>query len=178
MFKIYHSKNWELNSQLHFLNCEFYVAHKDLYDHVANVDCDSVGQTFQLTNHIDFSWWENEGVTLIKESRSTSVGDVVEDTETDKLWLCCGVGWQEVSWTDDKLDVLNFFKNEMWSFLKSCKPEDAKKTIDELCEQIEVIFFQTEQEKTPFKDEDEEDKFYSELFSHWGVDIDNAPKLS
>ena len=39
---------------------------------------EDVGEAFQLTNHIDSAWWENEGVTRIGgETRSTSVGDVV-----------------------------------------------------------------------------------------------------
>ena len=177
MFKIYHSKKCELNSQLHFLNCEFYFAHKNLYDHVANVDCNSVGQTFQLTNHIDFSWWENEGVTLIKESRSTSVGDVVEDMKTNKLWLCCSVGWQQISWTDKLTDVLNFFKEEMRIFFKDCKLEEVKDRIDEICQQIESIFALSVKENEAEAEEDEkEDKFYSDLFNHWDVDINDANK--
>ena len=53
------------------------------YVHVADVEVDlrslnslMLGRAFQLTNHIDQEWWLNEGVTLVKESRSTSVGDI------------------------------------------------------------------------------------------------------
>jgi len=177
MFKIYHSKKWELNSQLHFLNCEFYVVHPDLYIHVADVDCKAVGETFQLTNHIDNDWWENDKVELIglPKHRSTSVGDVVEDMETGKLWLCCGVGWQQVSWTDDLTDVLDFFKEEMRIFFKDCKLEEVKDRIDELCQQIESIFALSVKENEA-ENENEEDKFYSDLFNHWGVDINDANK--
>lgn len=65
------------------------------YDHVATVEASALGAVFQLTNHIDRPWWENEGVTLIgpEQYRSTSVGDVVKD-EAGTLWLCDHVGWK------------------------------------------------------------------------------------
>lgn len=122
IFKVYHTKNWELNSKLHF-DIEGYTPNKDDYELVALVTCDELGMTFQLTNHIDYDWWENEGVELIKESRSTSVGDVVED-EKGQVWVCASVGWEKVEW----------------------------------------------------EAEAEEDKFYTDLFNHWNVDINDASK--
>lgn len=54
------------------------------YVHVADVEVEfcslnslMLGRAFQLTNHIDQEWWLNEDVTLVKESRSTSVGDIL-----------------------------------------------------------------------------------------------------
>lgn len=57
------------------------------YDQVAHIERDWSQEdyfeqrvheeVFQLTNHINKPWWENEGVTLVKESRSTSVGDII-----------------------------------------------------------------------------------------------------
>ena len=93
-FLVYHTKSWALNANLHF-NTEGYVPNKDDYERVALVECEELGQTFQATNHIDVAWWENPEVTLIKESRSTSVGDIVED-EDCKLWLCESVGWRPI----------------------------------------------------------------------------------
>lgn len=55
----------------------------NLFEAVATIempevaDVDALEDAFRLTNHIDDPWWENEGVTLTKESRSTSVGDVI-----------------------------------------------------------------------------------------------------
>ena len=43
----------------------------DYFEHKVHEDI------FRLTNHINKPWWENEGVTLVKESRSTCVGDVI-----------------------------------------------------------------------------------------------------
>ena len=51
---------------------------------------------FQLTNHIDHPWWENEGVTRVgEECRSTSVGDVV--FRNGEAWLCARIGWTRLT---------------------------------------------------------------------------------
>jgi hypothetical protein len=48
------------------------------FSHVADVVTDDIGRVFQLTNHIDAPFWENSGVSLVKDPcRSTSVGDVI-----------------------------------------------------------------------------------------------------
>lgn len=57
------------------------------YDQVAHIESDWSqedyfeqrvhAEVFRLTNHINKPWWENEGVTLVKESRSTSIGDII-----------------------------------------------------------------------------------------------------
>lgn len=62
-----------------------------------NLDRD-LGRAFQLTNHIDHPWWENEEVTLIgnPNHRSTSVGDVVVDPE-GRAHRCEMVGWKRIS---------------------------------------------------------------------------------
>jgi len=61
------------------------------FELVARVDTDNLDKAFELTNHIDCEWWDNEGVELVKESRSTSVGDVIE---VNREWFRCGmVGW-------------------------------------------------------------------------------------
>ena len=62
------------------------------FDLVAEVVCPGLEDVFYLTNHVDHAWWENEGVTCIKQSRSTSVGDVVV-AEDDTRFLCRGTGW-------------------------------------------------------------------------------------
>lgn len=51
---------------------------------------------YQLTNHIDRSWWDNEGVTLVgkTEHRSTSVGDLVILPD-GKILECNYHGWKE-----------------------------------------------------------------------------------
>lgn len=50
---------------------------------------------FRVTNHIDKAWWTNPEVKAhVPTSRSTSVGDVVED-ENGKRFLYNRIGWTE-----------------------------------------------------------------------------------
>lgn len=45
---------------------------------VAVVDTDDLDEAYRLTNHIDKLWWHNEKVVALRESRSTSIGDVLD----------------------------------------------------------------------------------------------------
>lgn len=48
------------------------------FRHVADVVTEDIRDVFELTNHIEAPFWENPGVTLVKDPcRSTSVGDVI-----------------------------------------------------------------------------------------------------
>jgi hypothetical protein len=69
----------------------------DDYELVAEVECDTPGEAFRLTNHIDRAWWKNPGVQVVGEPRhrSTSVGDVVEIVDGDVLRVA-GLGWEPV----------------------------------------------------------------------------------
>ena len=50
----------------------------DDYVHVAILHCPSIDKAFELTNSIDFAWWNNVEIEWYKEpTRSTSVGDVI-----------------------------------------------------------------------------------------------------
>jgi hypothetical protein len=64
------------------------------YDKVAVVKAENVEDVFSLTNHVDRPWWTNKNISLIKQSRSTSVGDIVECEET--FFYCDSIGWKEV----------------------------------------------------------------------------------
>jgi hypothetical protein len=95
-FTVYHTKSWALNSLLH-CGIGGFRPHRADYKTVATVECDSLGEVFQLTNHIDHSWTENEGVfALMERVRSTSVGDVVMENESGNLFVCAGCGWEQV----------------------------------------------------------------------------------
>lgn len=110
-FKVYHTKSWALNSDLHFIGnkeaCKKLCPHfatgympvRENYELVAEATCERMGHIFELTNHIDRPWWENEGISLVKESRSTSVGDLVEN-ERGFLFMVASVGFIEVQWSD------------------------------------------------------------------------------
>jgi hypothetical protein len=115
--KVYHSKNWALNSNLHFAkNLETYKPFPSNYEHVANVKCKELDHAFQFTNHFDSPWWDLPVTEKVKESRSTSVGDLVEDND-GKLWLCASLGWVEVEWADEESDPWEVHEDQYGSYL-------------------------------------------------------------
>jgi hypothetical protein len=106
-YRVYHTNDWSLNTPLHFMSDEelkeFKPKRSD-YQVVATTVCEGLEDVFRLTNHIDREWWKNPEVTLnsaSKSRRSTSVGDLVEEVDSEKLWLCASVGWAEVEWEED-----------------------------------------------------------------------------
>lgn len=66
---------------------------------VASVNNDDLNQAYQLTNHIDSNWEENEGVIALKtQNRSTSVGDILvrEIDGVREVFLVAPVGFKPV----------------------------------------------------------------------------------
>jgi hypothetical protein len=77
MFEIWHAINPSFG-------LEFLLGHKEEkpnfpgdFHLVAKVRCDEPEEAFSLTQHLDEEWWKNDKVYLVKESRSTSVGDFI-----------------------------------------------------------------------------------------------------
>lgn len=64
------------------------------YNLVAFVDTDNLSNAFELTNHIDWDWWINKGVTTIRRSRSTSVGDML--IFNNKIYIVEQIGFKEI----------------------------------------------------------------------------------
>jgi hypothetical protein len=72
----------------------------EAYKRVAIVNSKGPDEVFRVTNHIDSDWTKNPEVALlmVKQARSTSVGDVVEELRPDgKKFLCDMVGWKEIA---------------------------------------------------------------------------------
>lgn len=68
------------------------------YHAVAVVDTDERDVAFMRTNHIESDWRENDTVTALPgEHRSTSVGDIIEDTETGAMAIVAPMGFTEVA---------------------------------------------------------------------------------
>lgn len=65
----------------------------DGYELVAELASDDLDDIFRLTNHIDCAWYENEGVITHKQSRSTSVGDIVQTSSG--FFRCMPIGWEK-----------------------------------------------------------------------------------
>lgn len=82
---VYHRKDPDFKSE--------WARFPDDYEPVARVKTKKLDEAFELTNSINCPWWENDGVSAIKQTRSTSVGDVVE---VDGVrYLCADIGWEK-----------------------------------------------------------------------------------
>lgn len=68
---------------------------------VAEVDTDKLEDVFCLTNHIDSAWWNNPGVKHFVESRSTSTGDVVVQSD-GTVFVVRTMGWTKVGNVQDQ----------------------------------------------------------------------------
>jgi hypothetical protein len=73
----------------------FALQHFTKYKHVADVDTASLEQAFRLTNSIDNHWSLNHGVKHYETSRSTSVGDVME--QDGKFYVVASFGFTEIT---------------------------------------------------------------------------------
>ena len=99
LFAVFHAKkpNFGLFEHVEFSD--------ETFDLVALVEAEHGGHVYERTNNIEGSWFNNEGVSVIKESRSTSIGDVVQQVSDGKLFRCDMAGWTEMesSKTSDQL---------------------------------------------------------------------------
>jgi len=64
------------------------------FEHVADVDTDDLDVAYQQTNHIDGPWSDNDGVHCVRESRSTSIADVME--RRGRFYVVAGFGFEEL----------------------------------------------------------------------------------
>ena len=90
MYEVYHAKepNFGVGPELSF---------PAEYELVAVVEAENVEEAYYLTNSIDWGWWENEKVRMVKKSRSTSVGDVIINIATGKAERVEGCGWSTIN---------------------------------------------------------------------------------
>ena len=69
------------------------------YKMVAVVEADDIDGAFQDTNHIVSDWQDSESVICLfgkANNRSTSVGDIVVDMDTQERYLCASFGWSKI----------------------------------------------------------------------------------
>lgn len=118
MIRIYHTKNWNSDWSFGSVGSRF---PKD-YAKVAEVATDSLGEAFQLTNHIESDWTENEGVGAIHGGqRSSSVGDVFV-LENGEAHLVASVGFLKVGTLKD--GTFTAEKMTVWALLdKNAEPK-------------------------------------------------------
>ena len=66
------------------------------YQEVAQVAAESLAEAYLKTQHLETAWWHNRGVKATQLSRSTSVGDVIQD-ERDVLWVVAATGFVKLT---------------------------------------------------------------------------------
>lgn len=70
------------------------------YTHVATVECSSLDQVFEVTNHIQHDWTINPEVKWRKgsgaDTRSTSCGDVIVEQDSGKKHIVLGCDFGEI----------------------------------------------------------------------------------
>ena len=93
-YLVYHNEN--------FIEYHFNPTHKGRIKWqnlklVCKVNAPNLEIVFRLTNHIDYSWWRNKGIVWWRPSRSTSVGDVIQDMETELYYSVEPMGFKEIN---------------------------------------------------------------------------------
>lgn len=81
MIKVYHKNisDFDADYELRFSPMFPDTINLDSFQLVAVVNSNDLDQAFELTNHIDKSWLENDGLMpMVKEARSTSIRDIME----------------------------------------------------------------------------------------------------
>jgi len=66
------------------------------YQEVAHVEAESLEEVYLKTQHLERAWHLNQGVKAIQISRSTSVGDVIQD-EKGTFWAVAAAGFVRLS---------------------------------------------------------------------------------
>ncbi len=68
----------------------------DEYHLVARVKAADLEEAYAKTQHIDYSWHDNPDIETIRFSRSTSIGDVIQD-ESSRFWVVASFGFSELA---------------------------------------------------------------------------------
>lgn len=71
---------------------------------VAKVRCEDEEDAFRLTQHLDEEWWKNDKVYKVKESRSTSVGDLIIHGHV--AYQVLSIGCRRLNFIDGQLSEL------------------------------------------------------------------------
>ena len=73
------------------------------YHLVARVKAENIEEAYAKTQHIDNAWHDNLDVETIRYSRSTSIGDVIQD-ESGGFWVVASFGFTELTGHLEALD--------------------------------------------------------------------------
>ncbi|MBL7163237.1 MAG: hypothetical protein ISS57_11570 [Anaerolineales bacterium] len=93
------------------------------YHLVARIKAKNIEEAYAKTQHIDNAWHDNPDVETIRFSRSTSIGDVIQD-ESGRFWVVASFGFTEL---DGHLEALD-----------QCARGGISLKISEACSQLTV----------------------------------------
>ena len=68
------------------------------YHLVARVKAENLEGAYAKTQHIDHPWHDNPEVETLRFSRSTSIGDVIQD-ESGGFWVVASFGFSELTYS-------------------------------------------------------------------------------
>lgn len=100
MIRVYHNpqfleyqfKPFEVTTRIDYLKLKARIS----IHTCARVDTDSLDVAFELTNHIDKPWFDNDKVTCLnRKARSTSVGDFMM-MEDGTIYIVEGIGFRKI----------------------------------------------------------------------------------
>ena len=70
---------------------------KESYQKVASVEASSLDDAYAKTQNIDSAWVNNDGVTtFLGQCRSTSVGDIIYNTDEKQGYMVDNFGFKKV----------------------------------------------------------------------------------
>jgi hypothetical protein len=95
MFKLFHAMTRETRFTHKPEN--FKIHHREEFEHIANITCESLEQAFELSSNTYRPWCENPEVQIVNgnKHRSTSVGDVLMD-ESGSFYMAAPAGFTKI----------------------------------------------------------------------------------
>ena len=91
-----HHRNWRTHGPppINLVTVPADSSWPDGYKMVAIVDTDDLNTAYEDTNTINIPWWDNATIIDAKPPcRSTSVGDILEDTDTGEFHIVASFGF-------------------------------------------------------------------------------------
>jgi hypothetical protein len=92
-FTVLHAQSRDTRFEFHPPN---WTERRDDYLAVAHVEAETLDEVYERTNTIDVPWMEKSGVTALRASRSTSVGDIIIE-EGGTEWMVASFGFSELT---------------------------------------------------------------------------------
>jgi hypothetical protein len=115
-FQVWHNKNFLDFEKYKYKEVDTVYLPENDFGVVAFVNnVPSLDDAFELTNNIDQPWVYNEGVVPFSSAakyRSTSVGDVIRNFDTDEWFIVMPMGFKKFKFLESKEQACEILDNE------------------------------------------------------------------